>query len=487
MDSTAYFDSIVTPEERRELLRLNTLAELMERMEAWGDRAALSDESGFESYMELIERVSRVRGFFAENGVSRGDFVGVYMKNCPDFPRQTLAIITLGAVAVLIPPQLPAETVAALTRKFNMKRLVCGEGMLVDGAGCPADAPREGAGYPAASGLTRETPAAVVFSGGTTGAPKGALLSHGGLMRGAFNGAFAPSPVLYRKYLALIPMTHVFGLVRNMLSVFLTGGELRLIPDARAAVRNMAEYKPNILILVPALVEMLYGMARAYGAGVLGGELDTVIAGAAPVKPSLIKAMAELGIRVLPGYGLTETCNLVSGNGDALTKPDSVGVPYPAQELRIVDGELRVKGDHLMLCYVGDEEATREAFDEDGFFRTGDLACFDEDGFLYITGRSKNVIITDNGENVSPEAIEARLNALAPIKDSLVFEGRNALGRAVLLAELLPEGGASEADVRAAAEALNAELPPYERIAEFTVRSEDFQRTGAGKIVRPKR
>ena len=157
----------------------------------------------------------------------------------------------------------------------------------------------------------------------------------------------------------------------------------------------------------------------------LGDDLKTIICGAAPVAPYLVGAYHEKGIALLPGYGLTESANLVSGNPESLRLSDSVGLMFPNQEYRIEDGELWLKGRNMLDCYVGEEE--NDSF-EDGWFKTGDLARVDKEGYLYITGRIKEIIVLPSGENVSPAEVEAYFNALEFVQDSQVFEDQNDRG-----------------------------------------------------------
>jgi long-chain acyl-CoA synthetase len=223
----------------------------------------------------------------------------------------------------------------------------------------------------------------------------------------------------------------------------------------------------------------------------LGEDLKTIICGAAPVAPFLIKEYDKLGIKLLPGYGLTESANLVSGNPESLKKPDSVGLPFPNQEFKIVDGELWLKGRNMMDGYVGVEEP--DAY-EDGWFKTGDLVRLDDEGYLYITGRIKEIIVLPNGENVSPAEVETHFNALPFIQDSQVFESRSALGEPILALEVVlrptelaeMDDEARKAYAVSELEKINRTLPGFMQVSKITVRDTDFARSPAMKIVRYK-
>ncbi|MBO7359860.1 MAG: AMP-binding protein, partial [Clostridia bacterium] len=217
-------------------------------------------------------------------------------------------------------------------------------------------------------------------------------------------------------------------------------------------------------------------------------DMKTIICGAAAVPPYLIREYAAMGIDLLAGYGLTESANLVSGNPESLRKPESVGLMYPGQEYRIEDGELWLKGENMMDGYIGEDDSSSE----DGWFRTGDLVKIDDEGFLYITGRTKEIIILPNGENLSPAEVEAEFSALPLVQDCELYEDKAENGTPILVLEVLPRmtelGKLPEAErsARLAADiaAVNASLPSYKRFNRLVVRDSDFPRTPSMKILR---
>jgi len=220
-----------------------------------------------------------------------------------------------------------------------------------------------------------------------------------------------------------------------------------------------------------------------------GPDLKTVICGAAPVAPYLVKEYAKLGVALLPGYGLTESANLVSGNPEALRKPESVGLIYDGMEYKIVDGELYLKGVNMMDGYVTPED-NAIAY-EDGYFKTGDLVRIDDEGYLYITGRSKEIIVLSTGENVSPAELEVKFCAIDAIADCLVYDTEEN-GRQMLVLEVLPrmtkikELGIKDiyAHIKAETDKVNETLPSFEKINKLIIRDTDFIRTPAMKIAR---
>ena len=309
-------------------------------------------------------------------------------------------------------------------------------------------------------------------------------------MEGTVNGCYGYKDVFNQRYLLVLPLSHVFGLVRNLMTTLYTGSAMYICRNNKDMFRDIAMFRPTVLVLVPALAEMALMLSYKFGKNMLGPDLKYIICGAAAVSPYLINEYPKMGISLLAGYGLTESANLVSGNPNSIGKPESVGIPYPNQTLRIVDGELWLKGDNMMDGYVNEPEESKTAY-EDGWFKTGDLVRIDEDGFLYITGRSKEIIVLSNGENVSPAEVEAHFNAPAFIQDSQVFEDVGENGNRILALEVvprMPELKGIEGDVKkyviSELEKINKELLPYQRVSRIEVRDTDFERTPSMKIVR---
>jgi long-chain acyl-CoA synthetase len=283
----------------------------------------------------------------------------------------------------------------------------------------------------------------------------------------------------------------VFGLIRNLMTCFYTGSTLYICRNNKDMFRDAAICKPTIMVLVPALAEMALGLSRRFGRNMLGDDLKTIICGAAPVPPYLVREYAGMGITLLPGYGLTESANLVSGNPEALRKPESVGYIYGGMEYKLVDGELWLKGVNMMDGYVGGAENSTAY--EDGWFKTGDLARVDEEGFLYITGRTKEIIVLSSGENVSPAELEVKFYGIDAVQDCVVYD-RTENGAQYLVLEVLPRMSTVQAQgitdveghIREEVRKINDTLPSFERIQKVVLRDTDFPRTPAMKIDRKK-
>ena len=492
-------DDIFLPyANREELARIiqneGSLEEMWTRVaKTYADVVAISDKEEY-TYSRIDSDVALFRGVLKAAGVKKGDRVGIFMPNSYAVAKAFLASVTLGAVAVLLPPHLDEKSVYGLTAKYSMTALVfdepTAERTKLAGSLNVKLINVEESGEPTPSvPCVSSDPCAVLFTGGTTGKSKGALLNHGALMRGTINGCYGFPNVEGARYLLVLPLTHVFGLIRNLLTSLYTGSTLRICRNNKDMFREMAVFKPTVLVLVPALAEMGINLSKQMkvGANLFGGALHHIIAGACAVPQHLINEYHELGITLLAGYGLTESANLVSGNPIPLEKPNSVGLPYPKQSLKIVDGELWIKGDHVLTCYLGEEEETKAAF-EDGWFKTGDLVRFDEDGFLYIVGRIKEIIVLDSGEKVSPAEIEVSFCAPDYVNDAMVYSERNEAGRQVLVLEVVVRPGftVSKEEVKEEMSRINLTLPSFARVGKIIVRDEDFPRSPSMKKIRKK-
>jgi len=235
----------------------------------------------------------------------------------------------------------------------------------------------------------------------------------------------------------------------------------------------------------------------------LGGHIRLFISGAAGIDPQIAKGFRELGISLVQGYGLTECAPIVALNRDIYYKDEAAGLPLPDLQVEIDNpdedgiGEIKCKGSSVMLGYYENPEATAEAI-RDGWFYTGDSGFFDEDGFLHITGRKKNVIITGNGKNVFPEEIETLLNRSPYIKESLVYGKGQSDGDTVICAKIVPDIDKIKDDkennlipdesvekiIEKEVKDVNKTLISYKHIKEFTVQEEEFIKTTTKKIKR---
>ena len=374
--------------------------------------------------------------------------------------------------------------------------------------------------------------AIVVFTSGTSGKSKAVVLTNHNLMSDMFVCLYLIRHDDYQNTIAILPPHHVFQLTTGVLCPLYLGCQICIGKGIKYFAQSIKTYKPSILMLVPLAIEtiskniwanarkqkrekLLKCMMAVAGAllrlGIdirkkafkslheeLGGKLYKIVSGGAPLDEKFVKEFKTWGIDICNGYGITECSPVVACNMPPDSRKGSVGKPAPAPycEVKIVDGEILIRGYIVTKGYLNDKQATQEAFDGD-WFKTGDLGRLDRDGYLYITGRAKNLIILSNGENVSPEELEEIFAKTDGIKDIVVTERRVSEGkgneRTVLAAIIVPQDGMKplgEAELQRAFQAqferINAGLPAYKRVYHIEVRMEDFEKTALGKIKRIK-
>ena len=374
--------------------------------------------------------------------------------------------------------------------------------------------------------------ASIVFTSGTTGKGKGVMLSQANICLDMTLGMYNFD--ITRKTLHVLPPHHTFGSTVNYVGHLSQGCEVYISSGLKHVSDEIREQQPTHLILVPAFLEVMnrkiWTTARKSGkegllkammkvsdclrkvgidlrkklfANVLsafGGKLELVICGGAKLDEGIIKTFDSLGITVLNGYGITECAPLISANRNKYRKPGSVGTPILACRVKIDnpdengEGEICVKGPNVMLGYYNNPEATAEVFDKDGFFHTGDYGKLDEEGWIYITGRKKNLIILSNGKNVYPEEIEADLLKVEGVNEVVVYAGESRVqkDKITIVAEIFPD-----ADLLAdkgitdmqkyfedQVKVLNSRMPSYKAVKCVKLRNVEFQKNTSRKITR---
>lgn len=493
------FEKYTSAETFAKIKEYDTIPEMWQNCVAYGDRIAIEDNGEKYSFAKLDADCGNFRAVLKDHGLKKGDRIGIYAPNSYDFVKMYLSAVTAGYVAAVLPPHLDEKTVFGCSLKFQLKAILCESALQEKTTFAKANNPAlqvilstEQADHASPMEvLEKKDPAVIMFTGGTTGKSKGALLSQGAMMQGTVNGCYGIWDVFYQKYLLVLPFSHVFGLVRNLMTCLYTGSTLFICRNNKDMFRDVAVFRPTVMVMVPALAEMCLNLSKQFGKNMLGEDLKYIICGAATVAPYLVSEYLKFNIRLLGGYGLTETANLVSGNPESAKKPESVGYLYPHQEVKIVNDELWIKGENVMDGYVGDEGENVAAF-EDGYFKTGDLVRFDDEGMLYIIGRCKEIIVLPNGENISPAELETKFNELKVIQDSQVFEDITENGEHILALEVVPRAveiaklGIKDVEsyLKAELQKVSNSLLPYQRVSRITIRDKDFERTPSMKILR---
>ena len=374
--------------------------------------------------------------------------------------------------------------------------------------------------------------ASIVFTSGTTGKGKGVMLSQANIGLDMTLGMYNFD--ITRKTLHVLPPHHTFGSTVNYVGHLSQGCEVYISSGLKHVSDEIREQQPTHLILVPAFLEVMnrkiWTTARKTGkegllkmmmkvsdalrkvgidlrkklfASVLsafGGKLELVICGGAKLDEDIINTFDSLGITILNGYGITECAPLISANRNKYRKPGSVGTPILACRVKIDnpdengEGEICVKGPNVMLGYYNNPEATAEVFDKDGFFHTGDYGKLDEEGWIYITGRKKNLIILSNGKNVYPEEIEADLQKVEGVNEVVVYAGESRVqkDKIIIVAEIFPDADLLKdkgiTDMQKYFEdqvkTLNAKMPSYKAVKCVKLRDVEFQKNTSRKITR---
>ncbi|MCQ2426652.1 MAG: AMP-binding protein [Lachnospiraceae bacterium] len=376
--------------------------------------------------------------------------------------------------------------------------------------------------------------ASIVFTSGTTGKGKGVMLSTTNIVtdmtQGMYNFAITDNT------LGVLPPHHTFCSTVLFVGHLSQGACIYISAGLKYIMNELKEVRPTHLVLVPLFVETFYkriwanaekqgkadalrklikvsngmrkvgiDMRKKLFASVLaafGGKLEFIICGGAALNQDIIDTFDGIGVTILNGYGITECAPLISCNRNKLQKPGSVGTPIIGEEIKILDpdekgeGEICVKGTNVMLGYFNNPEATAEAFTEDGFFRTGDYGKLDEDGWVYITGRKKNLIIFSNGKNVYPEEIETEISRVPGVNEVVVYAGESKSdpSKEVIVAEIYPdfdylrEHGVPEEEVNSYFEKnvkeINTRMVSYKTVGKVKIRHEEFVKNTSKKIVR---
>lgn len=336
----------------------------------------------------------------------------------------------------------------------------------------------------------------ILFTSGTTGKSKGVMLSHTALADNAT--CMDMGEPVGTVSLTVLPIHHAYCFTCDVLACLCGGVTCCFNDSIMRIVKNIQVFKPNIILLVPMIIESLYyKLTELVNANpqvpkqliakkIFGDTLHTIYSGGAYLNPVLINAFAEFGISLIQGYGMTEFSPRISCNVRGYSKTDSVGVIIPGCDAKTVDGEILVRGKSMMLGYYKDEEETSKTI-VDGWLKTGDLGYIDDEQFLFITGRKKNLIILANGENVSPEELENKFSGWLVAKELLIYseDGK-------IVAEMYPNfeymelAGITDAESEFSKkiDEVNSDLPLYKRIAKTVVRTEEFEKTASGKIKR---
>ena len=385
--------------------------------------------------------------------------------------------------------------------------------------------------------IIRDVMSILLFTSGTTGVSKGVMLSHGNIAEDLM-----AAPTMLKVYetdifFSVLPVHHTYECTCGFLMPLYKGAAIAYCEGLKYITKNLAEIKPTLFLGVPALFEKLYKKiwqnVRKQGKekllkkvikinnktkkiginlgkiffkdilAVFGGRMRMMICGGAAINPDVLNGIRDFGINAVQGYGLTECAPLAALNPDTAPVASSIGIEFPGIEVTIMDkdddgiGEICVKGPNVMLGYYNMPELTDETI-VDGWFHTGDMGYKDKDGYVYITGRKKNVIITKNGENVFPEEVEYLLNLSPVVLESMVFEEESENKDDMRIAASIVADMESIEEfygkdltdeqidklIWEVVDKYNDENPMYKKIRRVSIRRTELKKNTSNKIIR---
>lgn len=466
-----------------------------------------------EDYFAVRKDVLAIAAALVDAGIKQGDKVAIMSRNRPEWAKADLGILHAGGVSVPIYDTITADQVRYILDDSGAKVAFAEDQEILDKMVEVFDKvdklerivvfdPPEGdapeyvetfeAFVESGHGATKRTQstverrmgkvapgdlASLVYTSGTTGEPKGVMLTHDNFHSNAV-GSLMRVPIKTRTLcLSFLPLSHAFERVAGYYIMIAAGATIHYAESVADVPQNILEVRPEVMASVPRLYEKMYAKVKAnvesssfvkrkifaWALGVgeevarleaegkpvpaklqkkyaraekmvfskihekMGGRLQFFVSGGAALSPEVELFFNSLGVRILQGYGLTETSPVATVNAPGETRFGSVGRPIPGVEVRIAeDGEVMVKGKCVMKGYWKKEKATKEVLSDDGWLATGDVGRIDEEGFLYITDRKKELIVLSNGKNVAPQPIENLLKTQPHIAQAvLIGDGRN--------------------------------------------------------------
>jgi len=386
--------------------------------------------------------------------------------------------------------------------------------------------------------IERDAMSIILFTSGTTGIAKGVMLSHGNIVEDLMASPTLLEVTPNDVFFSVLPIHHTYECTCGFLMPLYRGASIAYCEGLKYIVKNLSEARPTIFLGVPLIVESLYKKiwqnAKKSGKAetlkkiiginkvtkkigidlapiffkqihaLFGGRMKVIICGGAAIDPEVLQGIRDFGINAVQGYGLTECAPICALNPDKYPKNDAAGYPPPGFDLKIHEpnpetgiGEICATGGNIMLGYYKNPEASAAVL-KDGWFHTGDLGYLDEDRFVHITGRIKNVIITKNGKNVYPEEIENYIGKIPYVDECMVWgKDSDETGETLIFASIRADYeevkdalGEIYSDEEVAAliwkeiDALNMQLPFFKRIKKIDIRKEEFEKTTGKKIKR---
>lgn len=492
----------------------HTIKEILNHAaEAYGGEDAVRYKAGkheiaSKSYAQLLEDSERISGVLKELG-PQGMHVALTGMTSYLWIASYFGIVGSGDVAVPLDASLPAAELCELIDRSDaevflydelrrdaaeLAREKCPKLRYIlpmqPGAGSLPEAMESARRYSVQA--DPDALCTIMFTSGTTGKSKGVMLTQRNL---AENATCLDMKLPSRAVtLSVLPIHHAYCLGMDILKALSLGTVICINDSLMRVAKNIKLFQPDIMLMVPMMIETMGRKlkdagnlpAEAVRREVFGENLHTIFSGGAYLNPEWIDLFKTYGVTIQQGYGMTECSPVISTNLAWAIRKESVGQLMPNCEAKTVDGELWVRGSSVMQGYYKMPKETADTLEE-GWLKTGDLGYVDEDGYVYLTGRKKNLIILKNGENVSPEELENHLSTHRLVKEVLVREKDG-----VIQAEIYPdfeyaqENGISDIreELQKLVDAWNLSVPSYKKIVSLAVRETEFEKTPSKKIKR---
>lgn len=472
-----------------------------------------------KTYKELNESVTSIRKGIKAEGFSKSHLALIGTSSV-NWIESYLAITSGDNVAIPLDPLLPADDLVELVDRSDSEAVFLEESNILLAEKilkcCPKvkqiyffttngnetfksleDLKEASSSAEDSKNNSGDDTAMIIFTSGTTGKSKGVMLSHTNLITNVEAVEYDVEPG--KTLLSVLPVHHAFCLVMDWLKGFSLGATVCINDSFLHMARNMTLFKPEVMLMVPMIVETIYKKLESaakllpkklVAQKAFGGNLKTVFVGGAHLDRYYIDKFAAYGVNIYEGYGMSECSPVISSNTPTCHKPGSVGKVLKNAQVAFEDGEVLVKSTSVMQGYYKMPAETAETL-KDGWLHTGDKGYIDEDGFLYINGRVKNLIILSNGENISPEEIENKL-ALEKLIEEVVITGEDN----ILTARIYPDqeyikkkkwnDETVRLELQKILDSFNKSQPSYKKLSRLVVRKNPFVRNTTKKILRQK-
>ena len=514
------------------------LNELLERNAVeYANSPALTMRMGYRTvslnYKQVYDLSCKIALFLQQQGIGKGDRVIIFAPNSPYWVCAFWGVLLNGSIAVPVNVQSTSQMIDKIVAQTDAKLIFMGKYLKYNSKydlGIPSFVidfidelveEFDPSNFKKID-LNQDDLIEILYTSGTTGDPKGVMLTHSNLLSNvqAISTIIVLKPGVVR-LLSILPLTHIFEQTIGLMLAFFYAAHIIYAHSYAAIGDLLREYRIDKMIAVPEFLKVFMQRIKfdAQSKGRLGffesmlsisqkldnkfiskillyparrkigSSLNTIATGGAPLEPELEREWRALGIDLIQGYGLTETSPVVCLNSFDSHRLGSVGKVLPGVNVRLgEDGEILVKGPGVFQGYYKDEEKNRQVFIDDGWFRTGDMGYFDQDGFLFLKGRKKYMILGSGGQNVFPEDIELELNKIAGVRDSCVLGIERGHGPVQIHAVLLLDPSVTDLeknDPEKIIEHANSNLASYQLINTGSVWVEDdFPRSATRKIKR---